>query len=304
MSIPQESIEPITISDRSDLNHDDAEILCPRLPPEIEFEIFRLAFEWRKKDRVLNLLCVAKRVRDWLIPVIYGALVFKAHNLEGPALSSLQRYGHHVRHVLYMRDPKPIKESDISKYCPNISSLCFWGGGSVTEDLLDLTVLKTLVSRNLDFFQTKVNDEVTPHAVPSTQTDIRRTTWCSNITHLSVSNIRTARSSLPLLQFSNLTHLMLLSSTPLAFLQQILRSRPSLKVLIWLLVAVRQQGKVSVVELHSEGAPRIDDKRVVAIDGAFSDDWLMTAAGEREEDMWALATRTVEERNGKGNMGL
>ncbi|TFK73877.1 hypothetical protein BDN72DRAFT_135462 [Pluteus cervinus] len=156
-SIPT-SEESIPTADCPDLRDQDSQELIPRLPPEIEYEIFVLAFKSQGAGRT-NLLCVARRVRDWLIPLIYNALVFGiADSDKLPTLSAFQLYGHHI-HQLLLIHVLPIPESQIFKYCPNIWNLGFWVGASLNEGVFGLKGVKRLVLNDLDFFRAKEPEE-------------------------------------------------------------------------------------------------------------------------------------------------
>ncbi|TFK65225.1 hypothetical protein BDN72DRAFT_845810 [Pluteus cervinus] len=69
----------------------------PRLPPELEHTIFVLAVEDDVQE-AKNLLLIAKRVFDWLIPHVFKVVQFKADYYLPIAFneSVYRKYGHHV----------------------------------------------------------------------------------------------------------------------------------------------------------------------------------------------------------------
>ncbi|TFK62858.1 hypothetical protein BDN72DRAFT_964290 [Pluteus cervinus] len=283
------------IGDHSDLAGMDVEKTYPRLPPEIEYEIFVMAFECGGKDRTA-LLRIAKRVRNWLIPLIYSAIVVGFNFKAGPTLSALQKYGHHVQHIFAYRYPSENEQSALFMYCPNIWNLGFWCSGSLSEAVYKLKGLRRLALDVLGTFA-PLREEGADDAVPSSvPIDTQRKAWFSNITHLVVWEIPTVASSTPLDRLPNLTHFMILSSTRLDVLQHILQSYPKLKVVVWLSVHVTDENKVFVLDPHSDDAPKIDDKRLITMDARFPDNWMKAAKGELEKDLWVVAERTVEER--------
>ncbi|TFK73876.1 hypothetical protein BDN72DRAFT_834205 [Pluteus cervinus] len=300
------SQKSISSGDHLDLGDEDTQQLYARFPPEIEYEIFVLAFESRKKRRT-DLLCVAKRVEDWLCPHIYNVLVFRGRN--EPPLSAIQKYGHHVQQILVIDRPEtPISASDIFEHCPNIWNLGFWVGLYLSEGVFQLKDVRRLVLHDLNFFRAEeggreVDAIQADGSAPdkdsdlplSTVTSIDKKIWFSNITHILVTSIST-ESGAVLLQFPNLTHLGLLSSNSLQVLEYILHSHPRLEILVWLLVVIGSDDKMLVLDVTSTQAPRTDDKRVVTIDTNFTEDWTRAAKRETTEDMWKVAERTVEER--------
>ncbi|TFK73873.1 hypothetical protein BDN72DRAFT_834203 [Pluteus cervinus] len=285
---------PASIGDHSDLADKDVEQTYPRLPPEIEIEIFIVAFDTQKKHRT-TLLCVAKRVRDWLIPLIYNTIVIDLNYTGGPMLSALQQYGHHVQQVFAHQYPSESEQTDLFTYCPNIWNLGLWCTGTLSEAVYKLKGLRRLA---LDFygFESLREEEHDGTVQPSIPIDIQKVAWFSNITHLVTSEITTIASSIPLRRLPNLTHFMILSLTPRDVLRHILQSYPKLKVVVWLLGHVTDENKVFVLDSHSDDAPKINDKRIVTMNARFSENWIRAAKGDLEKDLWVIAERTVEER--------
>ncbi|TFK73875.1 hypothetical protein BDN72DRAFT_834204 [Pluteus cervinus] len=279
------SQQTFSTDDHSDRANQNGEEILPRLPPEIEYEIFTLALKLQRKD-CTRLMCVAKRVEEWLAPLIYNVLSFTSVLGKRQTLSTFERYGHHVQQILIICHI-PITESDLFKYCPNIRVLGFWFDVSLNKGVFGLKSLKSLILDDLDFFQTER---------PSMKTDdIEKKAWFSNITHIVVTTILSRHSS-TLRLFPNLTHLMLLSSNSQDILRHILRSYPTLKVVVWLLLQITSDETITVIDMNSGPAPKVDDERVVTIDCNFSEQRAKAAKGEVEEDVWVVAERTVEER--------
>ncbi|TFK66738.1 hypothetical protein BDN72DRAFT_899568 [Pluteus cervinus] len=96
-------------------------LLC--FPPELEYEIFLFAFQNDHKD-AKNLILIAKRVFDWLIPHVFRVVtLYDYHSTPIRFNESVyQRYGHHTRHLL-IGSPK------LGKYLhlfPNIIDMALW----------------------------------------------------------------------------------------------------------------------------------------------------------------------------------
>ncbi|TFK66108.1 hypothetical protein BDN72DRAFT_961994 [Pluteus cervinus] len=98
---------------------------CAHLPPELEHDIFLLAFQNDYRDAT-NLVLIAKRVFDWLIPhVLHVVQVDKMVFNQ----SIYQRYGHHVRH--FSLDSSQM--GDLRTYIalfPNVTNLAAWSENS------------------------------------------------------------------------------------------------------------------------------------------------------------------------------
>ncbi|TFK61585.1 hypothetical protein BDN72DRAFT_965078 [Pluteus cervinus] len=105
----------------------------PILPPEIEEIIFSLCAQ---SDLInsRNLITVAKRVYQWLIPQLYEVVIFRGDKNHGrPKFSSelLSVHGRHVRHILFW-DIKPSKQTCIHdpatclSWCPSVVDVALW----------------------------------------------------------------------------------------------------------------------------------------------------------------------------------
>ncbi|TFK71473.1 hypothetical protein BDN72DRAFT_436435 [Pluteus cervinus] len=127
----------------------------PRLPPEIEYEIFVFAYHDADSSGRVILLRVAKRVSEWVIPLLYRVIVLEQQCPDidpasqfrpfgrYPPISNLRRYGHHVRHLFVMNTtltPFYLEKIDLLSSCPNVTNLAFWYGASLTPDAFNLPI--------------------------------------------------------------------------------------------------------------------------------------------------------------------
>ncbi|TFK73879.1 hypothetical protein BDN72DRAFT_875579 [Pluteus cervinus] len=266
----------------------------PSLPPEIVYEIFMMAYH-KDRNRRTDLLVVSKLISQWLIPAVYK-MVATGHAAEvnSPSLGVLQRYGHHVKHLLLsgsLHYPYQSNDGDLIQVCPNVSDLILWHGYNVTHSIkiFDLSLSRLSVHT----FSTEFEDQI--RSLQKTEEEKYRS-WCSNITHMAWGVVSlTSPELLP--SFPNLTHFLFGEwSIPHARLQEmldkVLKNCPGLQVVVVLLGGVQSMSELSVLDSLDDMV--FDDGRVVVVDGYFVTFWLK--GGRGEDDMWTAAERTVRER--------
>ncbi|TFK73865.1 hypothetical protein BDN72DRAFT_834199 [Pluteus cervinus] len=247
----------------------------PRLPPELEREIFTLSLKLQVQNgRNLMLVRVAKRVFDWLIPVYYSVVI---GGLDWPPKCSaalLRRYGHHVRHF-HIQNRSLI---DLLQYCPNVSNLGIWilslDPEAEAEAIVNLPVTRLSIGIQCIF-------EKTPKFLA----------FCSNITHLEISTREPWEPAEILPHFPVLTRLAIFADFTTELTQECLTVGKMLKVIILISSQTNQSGQLHVLKNELE-----DDIRVVRLlfGRSFVEDWAEGAWGRR--DMWMRSDEMVERR--------
>ncbi|TFK66114.1 hypothetical protein BDN72DRAFT_844739 [Pluteus cervinus] len=245
----------------------------PRLQPELEYDIFVLAYQNDRKE-AKNLALVAKRVFDWLIRHIFRVVVFS--NTRSIPIrfnkTIYRRHGHHVRH-LYLQSPDMQEHLDMF---PNVVNLVFWIDHDLTHPSsliqLPLTLLSTgsfevtrLLARKLIYLDLIAT--FGPHSTDD---------WAS-------------------LYLPQLTHLCVLYATPRSSVELFLdRKRcPELRMVIsW----DHADSEFPVLGELNEDLAEMDDARVVAVKCYAQRDWEAGARGGM--DMWRFAEGIIADRNG------
>ncbi|TFK73837.1 hypothetical protein BDN72DRAFT_134971 [Pluteus cervinus] len=235
----------------------------------------------------LNLLLVAKRVAEWLSPLVYKVVVIHTDRTWPPGglpPDRLPRYGQYVRHLLLRVTPN-ISDSAVESYfkhCSNLINLALWVPYSdprsdipFTEYLSDLPHLKEL-SVNIDLLA----------ATPSKSLS----QVLSRVTHLDVAtDLNTWEDCEPLLHFPSLTHLSVFDDVTLDLIPIILEHIPSIEVLIlWEGV----EDSFTIVEGYGEYPP--NEPRVAHLLCGFIQGWEIGARGIQSP--WIFAEDVLERR--------
>ncbi|TFK61017.1 hypothetical protein BDN72DRAFT_485696 [Pluteus cervinus] len=250
------------------------------LPPEIEYEIFALAFHNDEEGRT-RLLRVAKRVAEWLVPMLYEVVIIA----EGdgwrlyPPIESLQQHGHHVKRIIVSSASVPFTQTTLLSTCPNVTDLVLWYGIDTTAEVLKLPITR-LFFKNTDFVGAELWD------LPKTP-QIER--WCSNITHVvlgsQINDSDSIRNLNVLTLFPSLTHFMTFCWNKAPVIHRILGCCPRLKVFVWLWGKCGARDFTKIVKGEDE-CP-VDDPRIVTLNGYYLMDWIRGSRGE--DDIWRLA---------------
>ncbi|TFK61976.1 hypothetical protein BDN72DRAFT_903614 [Pluteus cervinus] len=106
-----------------------------RLPPELEQVIFVHAFQ-NVNQSPSDLFLVARRVREWLVPIAFRVVIFHKHRifpLKFDRLAQFVSYGSHIKALLLSRfrvgshlEPSVPSLIDFLAQCPNITDLALW----------------------------------------------------------------------------------------------------------------------------------------------------------------------------------
>ncbi|TFK66739.1 hypothetical protein BDN72DRAFT_843828 [Pluteus cervinus] len=243
----------------------------PHLPPELEHEIFLLAFQSEGAE-VNNLCLVAKRVLDWLIPQIYHLVIISSEKSSPINFNEIvyKKYGHHVRH-LFLEDDEL---GGCLHLFPNVINLAFW----VASDPADVH-LPALLQLPLTCISTNPSPELFQ--------------LFANVTHLDfLSGFDSESMDIKsVLYLPKLTHVCVVSESSLRLFLE--RERcPQLKMgIVW------GWGEADP-KLDERTLSDVDDSRVMMIRCEPRGDWEIGAKGG--VDMWRFAEGILASRNGSG----
>ncbi|TFK73941.1 hypothetical protein BDN72DRAFT_956035 [Pluteus cervinus] len=311
--------------DHSDLdagpldNHHGSQA-APSLPAEIECDIFTIAYH-QDRENVMNLLTVSKRISKWIISLIYEVVAFSGSPpMKHPPLENLQRYGHHVKHLLlslnFKKFPPPIDEGAILRSCPNISDLVLGIGCTSSVALFDLPLKRLAL---LEHETTRFEDQI-EYLRQTNDEKYRR--WSSNITHIAWESLSLSSCQTTLAPaFLNLTHF-LIGYWNVYLLQKgivdyMVESFRALEVLVVLLEtpgaeiigleevdSLLEQDRAQELSeaeiimepgvIYSLFGVEFEDPRVVMIKSRFVTNWVEGARGG--DGLWAVAEQAVKER--------
>ncbi|TFK73838.1 hypothetical protein BDN72DRAFT_834179 [Pluteus cervinus] len=260
---------------------DDAQ-LCPAFPPELERKILTMAFYGDEKMKYsLNLLLVAHRAFQWLIPLVFEVVM--VHNAASwPPIqrftpADIQRYGGYVRHLLVTSRTKSLPL--YLPGCPNVTNLAL----VAFTRRYDNELLEAL--SNLPLKELSINASLLSNLPP------KLITLFGTITHLDTAYFsRWSTAALDsLLYFTRVTHLMVLDDQDTdKVLDTIIKRMPRLKLLV--IASYSDRGEITEVE------PRMADldSRVVSIQYDFLRHWKSAAQGL--DSPWLFAENVVEKR--------
>ncbi|TFK74248.1 hypothetical protein BDN72DRAFT_833579 [Pluteus cervinus] len=123
---------------------DDVIAPSPRLPPELEREIFELA---ARIDRAVcrSLLVVSKRVYLWIEPLLYETIIQDKRSGKEATFPLPEGKSRYVRNLLLGGTVDWSSTDEILRDCPNITNLAVWC--RTTPDCLD--IIKNLPLKRL-----------------------------------------------------------------------------------------------------------------------------------------------------------
>ncbi|TFK66109.1 hypothetical protein BDN72DRAFT_880499 [Pluteus cervinus] len=247
----------------------------PRLPPELEHTIFLLALQDDNQE-ARNLIPVARRVFDWLIPDVYRVVKLSDVSYDCSPIrfneSTYQRYGHHTRHLFIESDAL----GEHLSLFPNVINLACW----MEIDSTHLPTLLQFPLTHLSAYPSRDLLEIFP-----------------KLTHLDLlslehPNPNPLTSDLAPATYRRLTHLCVprsISESNLRLFLEMVRC-PELKVVVsW---AYESGGP----KLNVNDLPRVDDPRIVMVDSdGNASEWERGARGGI--DLWKFADGVIASRN-------
>ncbi|TFK66741.1 hypothetical protein BDN72DRAFT_880092 [Pluteus cervinus] len=243
----------------------------PCFPPELEYEIFLTAYQNDHKQ-AKDLILVAKRVFDWLIPHVFCVVMFADDNQTFPIKfneAAYKKVGHHVRHLFI--------DSDLRGYLhlfPNVVDLAFWA---------DHNAISIYIPSLLQLPLTCLSTRASPKLFPVFE----------RLTHLDLISAFDPDSDgiKTVLYLPKLTHLCVLRMVFTTGLELFLERERCPKLMV---VVVWAWGKDTAAMLN-EDVEEADDQRVVMVRSEPHKDWEVGARGG--VDMWRFAEAIIASRN-------
>nr|GAT51858.1 predicted protein [Mycena chlorophos] len=271
----------------------------PRLPRELEREILMLALApFKDYQEITSFMLVARRVRAWVKPLLFPVVNLN-HSPHGhaflraveadPTLAVCADVKHLFIQDLCGRSEEQI--ADVVHACTNLVGLAL-------DNALDISFLSSVASPHIRYLAACVEHLVS--GVPTTN--------IAHITHLTLTSLLPTPShrenrgdilaALPALTHLSLRFMAGLGGQFIPFIEETVRKRPSLRLLI--------------VHLHRFRPPSIRDADIVALQVLSKKylplavmfpnnllaltilDWENTARGER--DLWAVGAEFVDRK--------
>ncbi|TFK63099.1 hypothetical protein BDN72DRAFT_902689 [Pluteus cervinus] len=257
----------------------------PILPLELERVIFVLTLQVQNEPaHPVNLLLVAKRVHEWLIPVLYKTIVRHSSrtyplnvNASSPSLA-ITTYGRYTQNLLM--EYKAGEDDEVANtlhYCPQIRRLALWGGVSLigaTRNMLKLNSV-TELSVNvpqlnipfIDWDHSKIDPKGTAHPEYVEQVEefqIKYRDFLSKITHLDISghfdDVTKVEDMGPALKhLKDLTHLCVPDLKGFTrLIKEVVKKCPKVGVIVW------------IVNLKSVAVIEVAGMRCVSVGGENS----------------------------------
>ncbi|KAF9050422.1 hypothetical protein BJ165DRAFT_1458125 [Panaeolus papilionaceus] len=274
----------------------------PRLPPELEQVIFEMAFNPDNLASNTNMTLVARRVREWVRPMIYSIFVLGGDfsnnvytfpdftNYDGLVAGELGKFAKHLHIGASWKRNRSVEESihRLIRQCPDVENLACWY--PVSDHSVTLAPIFGDSSK-----LRQLSIDCSGHAAVI-EKDLQRfkDTWINlnsrYLTHLDLMECPSNWAFQVLTTYSKLTHFT--AYCPEGWtkhtIRHILECCPALQVFLLLFTRA---------ERNSCGNP--EDLRVVLVDDALlsSEDWLEGAKGR--VNSWTFAERIVHARKSK-----
>ncbi|TFK74228.1 hypothetical protein BDN72DRAFT_955862 [Pluteus cervinus] len=267
--------------------------LEPRLPSELEREIFELAARSDPSNR-LNYLLTAQRTNIWLEHIIYETVtqVYRAgradNSLTFPVPSEHRR---RVRDLLLGGTVDSALATEALKQCPEVTNLALWC--SVTRDTLDIISHLPLRRLSADFYRLmiSINRDNTYTRLPLSS--------FQGLTHLEFSSYCSDwQECRELAELPRLTHLSFNKGAPSVVLRGALAECKAMQVLVWL---VFHYDNSPLFECQPKThVASVKEKRLVHLSqpaDAIVSNWLAETRGDK--CYWDFAEMIISKRVGK-----
>ncbi|TFK65748.1 hypothetical protein BDN72DRAFT_880749 [Pluteus cervinus] len=285
----------------------------PRFPPELEQEIFIYAIQSRIQDAP-NLLLVAKRVRTWLLPIVFKVIIvyhYRFFPVRFDSLSQFREFGIHIRYLLLSaafqaHQPSSQQRSILKEsldQSPNITNIVvLWFQAPIRLESLTKLSKLTHLAISIDHLVQLIRDvdpsrnraEGTTLTRPTTSTTVGPALF-PNITHLDTlgghgpTRYWDKHITILAYHFPGLTHIAHVQSASTTLLGLTLEKFEHLRVLVWW-----KSGGVEL-KVEEDNALSVRDERIVMIETVWERDWEREARGIGM-GMWTLADMVLEER--------
>ncbi|TFK65757.1 hypothetical protein BDN72DRAFT_845208 [Pluteus cervinus] len=257
----------------------------PRFPPELECAIFSDAAALQNPFRnPTNLFLVAKRVKEWLVPLTFEVIIvhkLRSFPIRFTNLSQFEAYGSHTHHLLLSKMwplGTSLNPTEYLAQCPNVTNLALWWPAPPIriESILGLSKLTHLSVDTSDYLV---------KAARLTQVPM-----FPNVTHLDILGEHATGNmeddfAVLALHFPALTHIAFLWETEL--FEPVLRNFEGIKTLISC-----TPGVLGIDE--TQRAP-VEDDRIVMISSSRLNDWENSARG-RGPGMWEFVEEVLKKR--------
>ncbi|KAJ6495085.1 hypothetical protein C8R45DRAFT_986086 [Mycena sanguinolenta] len=256
----------------------------PRLPPELEHRIFKIA-ALARPNWIPSLMLVARRVKVWVEPLLYRVVFLKAstvelHNFCLPTFtaSAIQQKSHHylqhVRHLLF--DDDAVEDTALKSWVPACTGVTnLYVQINCTHETLHSLISFTNI-RYLTIDVNALRDPTPPFPLFMTVTHLELLAYKTK----SVVGVCENISRIP-----KLTHIALNPRLDLTMPHAALCANTQLECIVFL-----------SSEASLDGSPLLDDPRFVCIEESlrYEVDWLNGAVFG--EDYWALADEFLAAR--------
>ncbi|KAJ7061748.1 hypothetical protein C8F01DRAFT_1369218 [Mycena amicta] len=250
----------------------------PRLPPELEHEIFAIA-AFLDRSSIPDLLLVARRVHIWIEPFLYRSLTLSVPGqlralLHISSAKPPSFLASAVRHVVFdiVEDSNSQPEAYTSalRLCTGVTHIAV----SASRDNLLSDVLAIMSLMHIERFAGKIENLFNrPQHLEPRHPAFRFLTHLEVFDNLNSDEIEAFIVSLP-----SLTHLATESVLPSERARRLLEGCPNLRV---------------IVSLLGRGAPPVDDPRIVLCDYT---EWAEAAAPAPQRTYWDVAEEFLEKK--------
>ncbi|KAF9050427.1 hypothetical protein BJ165DRAFT_1525653 [Panaeolus papilionaceus] len=252
------------------------------LPAELELAIFELAFDPSDNASSLNYMLVAKRVYEWIRPLVFRVF----DQIDRPPFPNFEKYddvlkvselGRFARHLVIGRLHSGIEIADMLQHMPNVRDLAIWYGVGIKPLLPVIEKLQHL--ERLSCGLNGLDSSQLLHPV------------FTNLTHLELLSPRSDWDFKVLESYKRLTHLCIYSGRDwdTETVMTVLSHCRSLKVFI-----LTEDCATGVPEEMRDLCKDHHALLIFANDVACHRDWKRGAYGG--DDSWVLAERLVEAR--------
>ncbi|KAJ7621458.1 hypothetical protein FB45DRAFT_141443 [Roridomyces roridus] len=252
----------------------------PKLPPELEMEIFRTAARLAPQT-ISHLLCVAHRAFTWIEPILYETLILSSSTSLALETKPPSFWARNVRNVHIVKSPDKALVLSTLSACTGLESLMVLRDED-TQDIMPLLAPMRLKRLDIDVGQL-FGPQVATY-------DLHLNPTFAGLTHLCIQDAHTFKftafsTTLPLLP--ELTHLRLeFGGLGASGLKLFLRDCKQLRVLISTTPTEFGPASLPTKGLHDDPRFVFLGKRVGEKDYIEGSQW----------DSWARAEAFVEKK--------
>ncbi|KAF9526892.1 hypothetical protein CPB83DRAFT_857162 [Crepidotus variabilis] len=259
----------------------------PRLPLELEREIFEIAALDNAEDAIL-LSLVAKRIQIWLEPIVYRTSYRNPLARSSPAFSrwisesKRQRVLQYTERLL-LRDTYVKEATDIINQCPNIWDLSIWDLRQLSQLDLLLAILPSFSIQRL-----YIGNECLSWLRLNGSQKFNPSLYL-HLTHLSLHVPKRGSPSYKVIA----SHATIFSKLPCLTHFAVFRSATKWSIIQKLLADCTTLQLLIVFQLQTTAAVHDSEPRVV-----YLDPWVNTVAGwvQEELDFWQIGEKVRDDQ--------